>query len=65
MSAKVAEEFLHKVRSETGILIERGKKRYGFLHLTFEEYLAAGALVLRKTAKISSKPISMSLAGEK
>lgn len=48
---KLAEEFLRKVRSETGILIERGKKRYGFLHLTFEEYLAAGELEQREDRK--------------
>jgi len=39
------------VRGETGILIERGKKRYGFLHLTFEEYLAAGELEQREDCK--------------
>ncbi len=45
---KLAEEFLQKVRGETGVLVERGEKRYGFLHLTFEEYLAAGELEQRE-----------------
>lgn len=39
-----AEQILHTVRDELGILVERGKNRYGFLHLTFEEYFAAGEL---------------------
>src|SRR5260370_12997571 len=42
------EEFLQTVRGKTGILIERGRQRYGFLHLTFEEFFAAWDLVLRK-----------------
>jgi HEAT repeat protein/energy-coupling factor transporter ATP-binding protein EcfA2 len=40
-AVKIAEQFLQTVRSNTGILVERGKERYGFLHLTFEEYFAA------------------------
>jgi hypothetical protein len=47
-ATRLAEQFLHTVRSQTGILIERGKHRYGFLHLTFEEYFAARELVIRK-----------------
>src|SRR5450755_2822696 len=39
-----AERFLQTVHSETGILIERGRQRYSFLHLTFEEYFAASEL---------------------
>jgi HEAT repeat protein len=46
-AARLAEEFLDIVRGKTGILIERGKKRYGFLHLTFEEYFAARELEIR------------------
>ena len=45
---ELAEQFLNTVHGKTGILIERGKQRYGFLHLTFEEYFAAGELVVRK-----------------
>jgi hypothetical protein len=47
-AAKLAEQFLQTVRGKTGILIERGKGRYGFLHLTFEEYFAARDLVSQK-----------------
>ncbi len=43
-ATKRAEQFFQTVRGETGILIERGKNRYGFLHLTFEEYFAASEL---------------------
>ena len=45
---QLAEQYLQTVRGKTGILIERGKHRYGFLHLTFEEYFAASELVIRK-----------------
>jgi HEAT repeat protein/energy-coupling factor transporter ATP-binding protein EcfA2 len=47
-AARLAEEFLDIVRGKTGILIERGKKRYGFLHLAFEEYFAARELEIRE-----------------
>src|SRR5947199_5138300 len=39
-ATKLAEQFLEIVRGKTGILVERGKESYGFLHLTFEEYFA-------------------------
>ncbi len=45
---QLAEQFLQTIRGKTGILIERGKQRYGFLHMTFEEYFAAWELVIRK-----------------
>ncbi len=47
-AARLAEQFLETVRGQTGILVERGKQRYGFLHQTFEEYFAARELVKRK-----------------
>ncbi len=47
-ATKLAEQFLETVRGQTGILVERGKQRYGFLHQTFEEYFAARELVIRK-----------------
>ncbi len=34
-------EFLHSVRHYSNLLVERGPRLYGFLHLTFEEMLAA------------------------
>jgi len=36
-----AREFLQAVNSYSNLLVERGKDQYGFLHLTFEEMLAA------------------------
>ena len=40
-----AREFLDNVRRYSNLLIERGHGRYGFIHLTFEEALAARGLV--------------------
>jgi len=47
-ATKLAERFLYTVRGKMGILIERGRQRYGFLHQTFEEYFAARELEIRK-----------------
>ncbi len=41
---KAARQFLEDVREHTGLLLERGPREYGFIHLTFQEYLAAVAL---------------------
>ncbi len=41
----LAGDFIDLVRRYTGLLQERGHRKYGFLHLTFEEYLAARALL--------------------
>ncbi len=43
---ELTNNFLDTVRGKTGILVERGEKLYGFLHLTFEEYFAARQLVV-------------------
>jgi len=40
-----AREFLENVRRYSNLLLERGQGRYGFIHLTFEEALAARGLV--------------------
>ncbi|MCP4545590.1 MAG: SUMF1/EgtB/PvdO family nonheme iron enzyme [bacterium] len=42
-----ARQFLIDVREHAGILLERGPGEYGFIHLTFEEYLAAMAIALQ------------------
>jgi formylglycine-generating enzyme required for sulfatase activity len=40
-----ANEFIQSVRRYSNLLIERGEGLYGFLHLTFEEMLAAYGLI--------------------
>ena len=40
-----AREFLDSVRKYSNLLVERGEGQYGFIHLTFEEALAAYGLV--------------------
>jgi energy-coupling factor transporter ATP-binding protein EcfA2 len=42
------EAFLRAVREHTGLFVERAPRRYGFMHLTFEEYYAARHLVARR-----------------
>jgi formylglycine-generating enzyme required for sulfatase activity/energy-coupling factor transporter ATP-binding protein EcfA2 len=42
---KQAREFLESVHKYSNLLLERGQGRYGFIHLTFEEALAARRLV--------------------
>ncbi len=42
---RLAQDFIDLMRRDTGLLQERGYRRYGFLHLTFEEYLAARGLL--------------------
>jgi len=39
-------QFLGDVREHAALLLERGPEEYGFIHLTFEEYLAAVAVAL-------------------
>jgi formylglycine-generating enzyme required for sulfatase activity/energy-coupling factor transporter ATP-binding protein EcfA2 len=40
-ASRGAREFLNAVRHYSNLLVERGLNQYGFLHLTFEEMLAA------------------------
>jgi len=44
---QAARQFLTDVREHAALLLERGPGEYGFIHLTFEEYLAAVALALK------------------
>ena len=46
-----AQTFLEDVREHAALLLERGPEEYGFIHLTFEEYLSAVALALRAEGK--------------
>lgn len=41
----LADEFLNFVKRRTGLLIEVGDGQYSFIHLTFQEYLAATYLI--------------------
>jgi formylglycine-generating enzyme required for sulfatase activity len=50
-----ARQFLQDVRDHAALLLERGPGEFGFIHLTFEEYLAAVAIAL--SGQGDSKPI--------
>jgi formylglycine-generating enzyme required for sulfatase activity len=41
---RATRQFLEDVREHASLLLDRGGRRYGFIHLTFQEYLAAGSL---------------------
>lgn len=45
-------DFLQAVREHTGLFVERAPRRYGFMHLTFEEYYAARYLVARSKTRV-------------
>ncbi len=47
-----ARDFLDNVHKYSNLLLERGQGRYGFIHLTFEEALAARGLVQRGQLKL-------------
>lgn len=57
---RAAREFFHDVREYTGLLLDRGGQRYGFIHLTFQEYMAAVALASRGAKEL--KPLIDELA---
>lgn len=46
-SQAAAIQFLQDVREHAALLLERGPGEYGFIHLTFEEYLSAVAIALQ------------------
>jgi hypothetical protein len=49
---EAAQAFLRNVRELAGLLVERGPGRYGFIHLSFQEYLAAAALAQRAPTEV-------------
>ncbi|MES1243227.1 MAG: SUMF1/EgtB/PvdO family nonheme iron enzyme [Acidobacteriota bacterium] len=58
--ASAARHFLEDVREHTALLLDRGGRQYGFIHLTFQEYLAAVALAQKGQQGI--EPIVEALA---
>ena len=57
---RAAQQFLEDVRDHTSLLLDRGGRQYGFLHLTFQEYLAAAALAQQGQQDVA--PIVSALA---
>jgi len=51
-AAERAGEFLNSVRKYSNLLLERGQGRFGFIHLTLEETLAARGLVHQGQLKL-------------
>lgn len=51
---RTVNEFLRVVREDVGLLAARGHSLYGFLHLTFQEYLAALYLLRDQTIAAES-----------
>lgn len=50
-----AKAFLQSVHEHSNLLIERGYQQYGFIHLTFEEYLAGFALAKADITQLKVK----------
>ncbi|HET9210384.1 MAG TPA: SUMF1/EgtB/PvdO family nonheme iron enzyme [Thermoanaerobaculia bacterium] len=57
---RAARQFLEDVREHTSLLLDRGGRQYGFIHLTFQEYLAASALAQEHQQDV--EPIVSALA---
>lgn len=51
---RCAQQFLSDVRHYAGLLLERGPREYGFIHLTFEEYLTAVAIALHGQGQVDA-----------
>ncbi len=49
---KAVQEFLRRVRETTGLFVERAPNVYGFMHLTFEEYLTARYIADNEVSEI-------------
>ena len=60
---KQAELFLRFVCERAGLLNEVGEAKYSFLHLTFQEYLAA--TYLRKTGELGGMEVVWQVIGER
>ena len=57
---RAAHQFLADVREHTSLLLDRGGRQYGFIHLTFQEYLASAALAQRGQQEV--EPIVAALS---
>jgi formylglycine-generating enzyme required for sulfatase activity len=49
---KASRGFLEDVREHAALLLDRGGRQYGFIHLTFQEYLAAVSLAQKGQQEI-------------
>jgi formylglycine-generating enzyme required for sulfatase activity/MinD-like ATPase involved in chromosome partitioning or flagellar assembly len=63
--ASEAQRFLGDVHDHANLLLERGPRQYGFIHLTFQEYLAGVAIAQRGARNLEPMiETVMSLVGE-
>ena len=53
---KLASDFVNLIREQVGLLLERGPDQFGFMHLTFEEYLAARYIASKREPFALVKP---------
>ena len=58
---QAANQFLQDVQVQVGLLAERGPGLYGFLHLTFQEYLAA--IAVAQLGQSDIQPVITKLLG--